>query len=142
MKRRTIGLIVAASAAALLLHSMPAAADPPPYARAWGYPHRDDYDAREYRDQDWDDRHDHDWADRHDWHRGPVYYPRPAYYVQELPWGYRAYTYGGMPYYYCAGRWYRPYGPRYGVVAPPAGLVIDRRGIRGYVTAEVPIARW
>jgi hypothetical protein len=111
MKRRTVGLIGAATAAALLLQSMPAAADTPPYARAWGY-------------------HDHDWDDHHDWHHGPVYYPRPVYYVERLPRGYRAYPYRGVPYYYCAGRWYRPYGPRYGVVAPPAGFVIDSRGIR------------
>jgi hypothetical protein len=134
MKRRTVGLIGAATAAALLLQSMPAAADPPPYARAWGYRDRDDHYAREYRD--------HDWDDRHDWHYGPVDCPRPVYYVERLPRGYRVYSYRGLPYYYCAGHWYRPYGPRYGVVAPPAGLVIDGRGIRGYVSAEVPITRW
>jgi hypothetical protein len=142
MKRRIIGLIGAATAAALLLQSMPAAADPPPFAKAWGHRDRDDHYAREYRDRDWDDHHDHDWEDRHDWRHGPVYYPRPVYYVERLPRGYRPYYYQGAPFYYCAGRWYRPYGPRYAVVAPPVGVVIDGRGIRGYVSAGVPIARW
>ena len=50
-------------------------------------------------------------------------------------------VYQGMPHYYFGGTWYRPYREGYGVITPPGGLVIDGRGIRGYVATEVPIAK-
>jgi hypothetical protein len=127
MTRRTFGLIGAATAAALLLQATPVLADPPPHAKAWGYGDRDDY--RHYdRDRDCD--------------RGRYYYPHPVYYVPRLPHGYRVVQYRGMPHYYYRGVWYAPYGGRYGVIRPPVGVVIDSRGVRSYVNAEVPIARW
>ena len=33
--------------------------------------------------------------------------------------------YRGSPYYYRGGAWYRPYGPRYVVVAPPIGIGVS-----------------
>lgn len=136
MKRRTFGLIGAATATALLLQAAPALADPPPHARAWGYHDRDDHGGRYAGDRD-DYRH----YDR-DCDRGRYYYPRPAYYVPHLPRGYRVVQYYGRPHYYYRGVWYAPYGGRYGVIHPPGGLVIDGRGVRGYVNAEIPITRW
>ena len=143
MKRRIFGLIGAATAA-MLLQAAPALADPPPHAKAWG--HRDGYagDARYYGDRDDYRRYDRDDYRRYDrdCDRGRYYYPRPAYYVSHLPRGYRMVQYRGLPHYYYRNVWYAPYGGRYGVINPPGGIVIDGRGVRGYVNAEVPIARW
>jgi len=138
MKRRIFGLIGATTAAALLLQAAPALADPPPHAKAWGYRDRDDHYARYYDDYDDYDDHHHD----HDCRHARYYYPRPVYYVPRHPRGYRTVQYYGMPHYYYGGTWYRPYGAGYGVITPPGGLVIDSRGVRGYVNAEVPIVRW
>ena len=137
MKRRTFGLIGAA-AAALLLQSTPAAADPPPHAKAWGYRDRDDHYGRYYGDRDIRYARDHD----RDCDRGRYDYPHRVYYVPRLPRGYRTVVYQGMPHYYYGGTWYRPYRTGYGVITPPGGLVIDSRGMRGYVAEEVPITRW
>jgi hypothetical protein len=134
MTRRILGLIGAVAAAALLLPATPTLADPPPHARAWGHRDFDDHDGRHYDDRD-DHRH-------HDCDHGRYFYPRPAYYVPRLPRGYRVVYYGGLPHYYYRDVWYAPYGGRYGVITPPAALVIDGRGVRGYVSAEIPIVRW
>lgn len=149
MTRRIFGLIGATTAAVLLLQATPALADPPPHARAWGYRDHEaryDGDRDDYRRYDRDDhwRYDHDGY-RHydrDCDRGRYFYPRPVYYVPRLPRGHRVVYYRGLPHYYYRNVWYVPYGGRYGVITPPGGLVIDSRGVRGYVDAEIPIVRW
>jgi hypothetical protein len=58
-------------------------------------------------------------AGGHGHYRG---YGYPAY-------GYSAYGYSaryhGLPYYYRGGAWYRPYGARFVVVAPPIGIGVS-----------------
>jgi len=49
-------------------------------------------------------------------------YPVHGYVYGSLPHGYVNVHYHGSPYYYRGGAWYRPYGPRYVVVAPPIGI--------------------
>ena len=49
-------------------------------------------------------------------------YPSHGYVYGSLPRGYVNVHYHGSPYYYRGGIWYRPYGPRYVVVAPPLGI--------------------
>jgi hypothetical protein len=70
---------------------------------------------------------------RHDDHRGYVfdhryghdhYYPSRGYAVHNLPRGYGVAHFHGAPYYFRSGVWYRPYGPRFVVVAPPIGLAV------------------
>jgi len=51
-------------------------------------------------------------------------YPVRGNYYNSLPYGYSSAHYHGSPYYYHGGAWYRPYGPRYVVVAPPIGIGI------------------
>ncbi len=52
-------------------------------------------------------------------------YPLRGYSTYHLPHGYYSARYYGSPYYYHGGSWYRPYGPRYVVVAPPIGIGIS-----------------
>jgi hypothetical protein len=52
------------------------------------------------------------------------YYPPRGYAVSVLPRGYVTVHYHGGPYYYHAGVWYRPYGPRFVVVRPAVGLFV------------------
>ncbi|HEX5648453.1 MAG TPA: hypothetical protein VFX69_02255 [Steroidobacteraceae bacterium] len=142
-----------ALAATALLAAAPAIADPPPHAKAWGHPSRQDYrryaddrrydgryydDHRDYYDRGYDDRHRHDRYCDHEVRR---YDARPLYVVRTLPRLHRHVDYRGSRYYYDRdGRWYLPYGAAYAQVAPPVGLVIDSRGIA--VVANVPIVRW
>jgi hypothetical protein len=49
-------------------------------------------------------------------------YPAHGYVYGSLPRGYVNVHYHGSPYYYRGGAWYRPYGPRFMVVAPPIGI--------------------
>ena len=49
-------------------------------------------------------------------------YPSRGYVAAALPVGYHSVRYRGSPYYYSRGAWYRPYGPRFVVVAPPIGI--------------------
>jgi hypothetical protein len=66
------------------------------------------------------------------YHGGPGYYghydshyhPSVGVYVNVLPPAPYVAVYGHSHYYYSAGVWYRPYGPRFVVVAPPIGIVI------------------
>ena len=60
-----------------------------------------------------DSRHGHNHA-----------YPARGHYVERLPSGYRAVVYGRSQYYFYGGAWYRPYGARFVVVAPPFGIVV------------------
>jgi hypothetical protein len=89
------------------------------------------------------------WADREGEHRGedhgnhgqsgqpaPVnrvydtrynhdhYYLPHGHQVAYVPHGAVSLHYGGSPYYFHGGIWYRPYGYHYAVVAPPFGLVV------------------
>jgi hypothetical protein len=145
-------------AALALLAAVPAQADPPPHAKAWGHKSRQ----AEYYDRRYDDRHyygDRDYGDRYyrrdrdfddvryyaDRHRHDRdcghYDARRVYVVERLPYGHRHIDHRGYRYYYDRrGQWYEPYGAAYVSVAPPAGLVIDSRGIA--VVANVPIVRW
>jgi len=52
------------------------------------------------------------------------YYPQRGVAVGALPHGYRSVDYGRDRFYVNGGVWYRPYGPRFVVVAPPLGIVI------------------
>jgi len=52
-------------------------------------------------------------------------YPVRGYSTYQLPRGYYTSRYRGSPYYYYGGAWYRPYGPRYVVVAPPFGIGVS-----------------
>ena len=51
-------------------------------------------------------------------------YPVRGRYVQRLPRDHRVIVHGGSRYYYRGGVWYRPYGPRFAVIAPPFGVVV------------------
>jgi len=70
-------------------------------------------------------------ADRHDAHRGYVYdnrynhghyYPERGAAFRALPPGGYRIPYRGGEYYFHGGAWYRPWGPRFLVVAPPIGI--------------------
>jgi hypothetical protein len=79
------------------------------------------------------------------WRHPPHYalrYPAGPHYVMvdRLPRGCRHVVDRGRPYYYHGANWYQPYGVRFIVVAPPAGIVIDGRGIT--LAAQVPVVRW
>lgn len=50
------------------------------------------------------------------------YYPAPGYVVRGRPWG--AVAVAGGRYWYGGGVWYRPYGARWLVVAPPLGVFV------------------
>jgi Family of unknown function (DUF6515) len=60
-----------------------------------------------------DSRHGHDHA-----------YPARGHYVEALPSGHREVIYGNSRYYFHEGVWYRPYGARFEIIAPPFGLII------------------
>jgi hypothetical protein len=49
-------------------------------------------------------------------------YPAHGHVYGSLPRGYVNVHYHGSPYYYRGGIWYRPYGPRFMVIAPPIGI--------------------
>ena len=49
-------------------------------------------------------------------------YPARGYTTYRLPPNHYVSRYRGSPYYFHGGAWYRPYGPRYVVVAPPFGI--------------------
>jgi hypothetical protein len=104
MKRPTTRLARAFGLAVMLILLAPAGADP----RHGGGPGRP---APGYA---WDGRYNHD-----------RYYPSRGYVVRAPPYGYRTVPYRGVPYYHYGGAWYRPYGSRYVVVAPPVGLAVS-----------------
>ncbi|MGO9138283.1 MAG: DUF6515 family protein [Syntrophales bacterium] len=60
-----------------------------------------------------DTRHGHDHV-----------YPARGQYVERLPSGYRAVFHGRSEYYFYGGVWYRPYGARFVIIAPPFGIVV------------------
>lgn len=74
---------------------------------------RGDRSDRGGRGMVFDSRHHHDH-----------YYPPRGYAVRALPGGYRSVYHGRDRYYMRGGVWYRPYGRRFVVFAPPIGLVV------------------
>lgn len=76
---------------------------------------------------------DHDRWSEHRYRGGP--YSRGVV-VQRLPPRHRTIIYGGMPYYFDGGLWYRPWGGNFVVVAPPVGIVLPVLP-NGYVTLNV-----
>jgi hypothetical protein len=52
------------------------------------------------------------------------YYPPRGAPARELPHGAYGVEHGGGRYWYHGGVWYRPYGPRWVVVAPPFGVFV------------------
>jgi hypothetical protein len=52
------------------------------------------------------------------------YYPPRGYAVRGLPRGYYVARHPSGSFYYSQGVWYRPYGPRFVVVAAPVGLFV------------------
>jgi hypothetical protein len=62
--------------------------------------------------------HGHGHRHGHGWHGGGRYYYGPwrGYYRAVAPWG--------VPYYYGAGAWYRPFGVGYVAVGAPIGVVV------------------
>jgi len=53
------------------------------------------------------------------------YYPSRGTSFHAVPWGGSRVYYRGSPYFFHEGAWYRPWGPRYVVVAPPIGIGIS-----------------
>jgi len=53
------------------------------------------------------------------------YYGSFTNYSYNLPYGYRTVHHHGSPYYYHGGSWYRPYGARFAIVAPPYGIGVS-----------------
>ena len=90
--------------AGLLLAAAPASADP----------HKGPGHGRPPAGYAWDGRHHHD-----------RYYPVRGRVVYGPPAGYRVVKYRSVPYRYYAGSWYRPYGTRFIVAAPPVGLTVS-----------------
>jgi len=76
-------------------------------AIAGGHPHRGYYGGHHYS-----------------YYRG-YGYPAYGYSTYHLPVGYNSAYYRGSPYYYGGGAWYRPYGARFVVVAPPIGIGVS-----------------
>jgi hypothetical protein len=64
---------------------------------------------RQFRDS----RHGHDHT-----------YPARGQYTARIPGGNRTVFYGKSRYYFHEGAWYRPYGGRFVVIAPPFGLIV------------------
>ncbi len=64
---------------------------------------------QEFRDSHYDHNHN---------------YPSRGQYISALPSGHRVVFHGNSRYYFHGGVWYRPYGRRFIVVAPPFGLFV------------------
>ncbi len=75
------------------------------------------------------------WADRDKGHPGggphggrefgpsQPYPPRGAY-VDTVPHGHHVYVHRGDRFFFYEGIWYRPFGPRFVVIAPPIGIIV------------------
>ena len=78
-------------------------------------------------------------ADRDDWHHHDGHwdhhYPHRGVVIDSLP-PHRTIVYAGHPYHYARGVWYRPFGPRFMVVAPPIGIVVPSLPF-GFVTLTI-----
>jgi hypothetical protein len=60
-----------------------------------------------------DSRHGHNYS-----------YPVRGEFIEVLPSGYRVAVYGKSRYYFHGGVWYRPYGSRFVIIAPPFGMIV------------------
>jgi len=105
MSTTAVRLLCTLGLAGLLLVVMPASADS--YKKGYGQ-------GRPPAGYAWDGRHHHD-----------RYYPARGRVVYAPPAGYRVVKYRSVPYRYYAGSWYRPYGTRFIVAAPPLGLTVS-----------------
>jgi Family of unknown function (DUF6515) len=96
-----------------------------------------------------DDRHERRerHEERHEVYRTPHvvyddrfhhnhYYPRVGYAVTALPAGHVVVRFGGSPFYFHSGVWYRHVGPSFVVVRPPRGIVVPILPV-GYSTVIV-----
>lgn len=61
---------------------------------------------------------------RHYNYRGN-YYPVRGQYFNRLPSAFLSLNFGGSPYYYSAGSFYRPYGAYFSVTVPPFGIHVN-----------------
>ncbi|MGZ6290915.1 MAG: DUF6515 family protein [Syntrophales bacterium] len=52
------------------------------------------------------------------------YYPARGHFVDELPRGHHVVVHGGTRFFFFGGVWYRPYGTRFEIIAPPFGIVV------------------
>jgi hypothetical protein len=84
------------------------------------------FSAGAYADRRDNGRHDKDGRKEHfdNRYNHNRYYPRRGRYVPDIPRYRIVVNYRGGPYYFDGGAWYRPYGPRFIVVAPPIGIGI------------------
>lgn len=95
-----------------------------------GY-YRDERPQNGYHNQQWQTGNrpnDNRWPGRPDghgngWGPGPQY--RPGHVIDRFPDRDYRVPYRGQDYFYSAGYWYRPQGPRYIVVQPPRGIRIQ-----------------
>jgi len=73
---------------------------------------------------------------------GPVYYGAPAYgtVYGGLPTGAVSVTVGGGRYWRHGGVWYRPWGPRWVVVAPPVVVPLVQAAPEALPAATLPVA--
>jgi len=75
---------------------------------------------------------EHEWRGEHhpsrEWHdtryHHDHYYPARGIFIDVLPPHAVVAVHGGVRFFFSAGVWYRPEGPRYVVVAPPVGVVV------------------
>ena len=51
-------------------------------------------------------------------------YPSRGHFVDELPGGHHVVVHRGTRFFFFGGVWYRPYGPRFEIIAPPFGIVV------------------
>ena len=102
-----LGAVVALSLGATAAH----AAGDPNKARAARRQQQQQQQQQQHSDNRVDERYSHNRS-----------YPVRGYVSPALPQGYRSVRYRGSPYYFSRGAWYRPYCPRFVVVAPPIGI--------------------
>ncbi len=142
--RRTAAMLLALGSLALLAPQAMAQREPdrdggrPRHADRIDNRHRDGGDRGGRDDHRRDFRHDgfrsHDF--RHDGFRSHDFRghdSRRGVVVRGLPHRHRTIVYGGHPYHFYGGYWYRPMGDRFVVVLPPVGIVVPALPY-GYVT--------
>jgi hypothetical protein len=74
------------------------------------------------RDGRFEHRHEHEWHYARYHH--DRYYPVHGTFVDIMPPHAVVVAYGGLRFYFSAGVWYRPEGPRFVVIAPPVGVYV------------------
>lgn len=52
------------------------------------------------------------------------HYPSRGHFVDALPTGHHVVVHRGTRLFFFGGVWYRPYGPRFEIIAPPIGIVV------------------